>query len=92
VVVAVVELTVIGIPVGVWLTVSWYLLAQVIQLEGETSPRALRRSLGLVRRHWWRTALFTLIVTGGGLLLGPVVGRAEVAARTPALTRLPAEI
>jgi hypothetical protein len=134
VVVAVLELTVVGIPVGISLTVSWSLLAQVIQLEGETSPRVLRRSLGLVRGHWWRTAVFTLVVTGGGLLLGPLVGgllllgtaaafnvinvvaglvyavtlpfvaiattylyydlrtRAEVAARTPAVTQLPAEI
>jgi hypothetical protein len=134
VVVAVLELTVVGIPLGIWLTVSWSLLAQVIQLEGETSPRALRRSLGLVRGHWWRTAVFTLVVTGGGLLLGPVVGgllllgttaafnvinvvaglvyavtlpfvaiattylyydlrtRDVVAARTPAVTQLPAEI
>jgi hypothetical protein len=74
VVIAVLELTVVGIPVGIWLTVSWSLLAQVVQLEGETSPRALRRSLALVRGHWWRTALFTLVVTGGGLLLGPVIG------------------
>jgi hypothetical protein len=134
VVVAVLELTVVGIPIGIWLTVSWSLLAQVIQLEGETSPRVLRRSLALVRGHWWRTAVFTLVVTGGGLLLGPLVGgllllgttaafnvinvvaglvyavtlpfvaiattylyydlrtRAEVAARTPAVTQLPAEI
>ena len=74
VVIAVLELTVVGIPVGIWLTVSWSLLAQVVQLEGEHSPGALRRSMALVRGHWWRLAIFTLVVTGGGLLLGPVIG------------------
>jgi hypothetical protein len=74
VVVAVLELTLFGIPVGIWLTVSWSLLAQVVQLEGEHSPRALRRSMALVGGHWWRLAIFTLVVAGGGLLLGPVIG------------------
>jgi hypothetical protein len=30
--------------------------------------------MGLVRGHWWRLATFTLVVTGGGLLLGPLIG------------------
>jgi hypothetical protein len=132
--IAVLELTVVGIPVGIWLTVSWSLLAQVIQLEGKTSPRALRRSMALVHGHWWRLAIFTLVVTGGGLLLGPLLGgllllgttaafnvinvvaglvyavampfvaiattymyfdlatRSELAARTPAIRELPAEV
>ena len=32
------------------------------------------RSAALVRGHWWRVALFTVVVAGLGLLLGPVVG------------------
>ena len=134
VIVAILDLTMVGIPVGIWLTVSWSLLAQVVQLEGEHSPRALRRSMALVRGHWWRLAIFTLVVAGGGLLLGPVIGgllllgttaafnvvnivaglvyvvtlpyvaiattymyydlrtRSEFAARSPAITELPAEI
>jgi len=74
VLVALLDLTLFGIPVGLWLTVRWSLLAQVIELDPERSPGPLRRSAGLVRGHWWRVALFTLVVTGGGLLLGPVVG------------------
>ena len=27
-----------------------------------------------MRGHWWRVALFTVVVAGIGLLLGPVVG------------------
>jgi hypothetical protein len=74
VIVALLELTVFGIPVGLWLTVRWSLLAQVIQLDPAPAPGPLQRSASLVRGHWWRVALFTLVVTGGGLLLGPLVG------------------
>ncbi|MFI5053524.1 MAG: hypothetical protein ACHQDE_04115 [Acidimicrobiia bacterium] len=74
VVVVVLDLTVVGIPVAAWLIVRWSLLAQVVVLDDRTSPGPLRRSAALVRGHWWRVALFTVVVTGLGLLLGPVVG------------------
>ena len=74
VVVVVLELTVVGIPLAAWLIVRWSLLAQVVVLDDRTSPGPLRRSAALVRGHWWRVALFTVVVAGIGLLLGPVVG------------------
>jgi len=73
-VVALLNLVIFAIPIAIWLIVRWSLLAQVIQLDDEKRPGALRRSATLVRGHWWRVALFTLVVTGLGLLLGPVVG------------------
>lgn len=73
-IVALLDLTVIGIPVAVWLTVPWSLLAQVVALEDEPGRRALRRSASIVHRHWLRVASITFFVTGTGLLLGPVVG------------------
>jgi hypothetical protein len=74
VVVVLLDLTVVGLPIAAWLIVRWSLLAQVIQLDEETSPGPLGRSAALVRHHWWRVALFTLVVAGVGLLLGPLVG------------------
>ncbi|HEY2372709.1 MAG TPA: hypothetical protein VGH82_09175 [Gaiellaceae bacterium] len=74
VLVALLELTVVGIPIAIWLTVSWSLLAQVMVLDGTPSPGPLRRSAALVRGNWWRTAIFTLVITVGGLSLGPLVG------------------
>jgi hypothetical protein len=74
VIVAILNLTLFAIPIAVWLVVRWSLLAQVIQLDEETRPRPLRRSSALVRGNWWRVALFTLVVAGGGLILGPFVG------------------
>jgi hypothetical protein len=74
IVVAILVVTVFGIPVGIWLMIRWSLLAQVIALEDHPSRRALRRSGRLVNRHWLRAASITLIVAGSGLLLGPVAG------------------
>jgi Vacuolar protein sorting-associated protein 62 len=73
-IVALVDLTVIGIPIGVWLTVRWSLLAQVVALEDETGFSCLHRSGRIVRGHWLRVASITFLVSGTGLLLGPVVG------------------
>jgi hypothetical protein len=74
VVVAVLELTLVGIPVALWLVVRWSLIAQVVAIDGESTVGALRGSGALVRGRWWRVALFTVVVTGAGLLLGPLVG------------------
>jgi hypothetical protein len=72
--VAVLNLTLIGLPVAVWLVIRWSLLAQAVALDGASAPGSLRRSAGLVRRHWWRAASLTVFVTGFALLLGPLVG------------------
>ena len=68
------DLTLVGLPIAVWLTIRWSLLAQAVVLEGESATGALRRSAGLVRGQWWRTASLTVFVTGVALLLGPFVG------------------
>jgi len=73
VVVAVLELTVIGFFASVWLIVRWSLLAQVVALE-ERPLHPLRRSALVVRGHWWRAASVVAIVSGTALLIGPVVG------------------
>jgi hypothetical protein len=73
-VVAVAQLTLIGIPIAIWLAISWSLLAQAVVLDRESGTGALGRSRRLVRGNWWRTALLTLSVTGIALLLGPLVG------------------
>ena len=73
-IIALAELTVIGIPLGVWLTVRWSLLAQVVVLEDQPALGSLRRSGQLVRGHWPRVGSITLLVTGAGLMLGPLIG------------------
>jgi len=73
-VVAVCDLTTIGIVIAVWLIVRWSLLAQVIALEKKSAFRALRRSGELIRGDWWRACTLTVVVAGLGLLLGPLIG------------------
>jgi hypothetical protein len=72
--VAVVNLTLIGLPVAIWLTIRWSLLAQAVALDDASATGSLRRSGRLVRGEWWRTASLTVFVTGIALLLGPLVG------------------
>ena len=72
--VALLDLTLIGLPIAIFLTIRWSLLAQAVALDDSSAPGSLRRSGRLVRRHWWRTASLTLFVTGVALLLGPLVG------------------
>jgi hypothetical protein len=72
--VALLNLTLIGVPIAIWLTIRWSLLAQAVALDDSNAPGSLRRSARLVRRHWWRTATLTVFVTGVALVLGPLVG------------------
>jgi hypothetical protein len=72
--VAVLSVTVVGLPFAIWLLVRWSLLAQVVALEEHPARGPLRRSSGLVHRHWPRAASIVLLVAGVGLMLGPLVG------------------
>lgn len=70
----VLDLTVVLIPVAIFLLVRWSLLGVVAGLEEHPSPGVLRRSVALTRRYWWRTAVIALGVTGLALLIGPTIG------------------
>jgi len=70
----VLDLTIVLIPVALFLLVRWSLLGVVAGLEDNPQPGVLRRSVVLTRRHWWRTAIIALGVTGAALLVGPLVG------------------
>lgn len=72
--VAVTNLTLIGLPIAIWLTIRWSLLAQAVAVDGESAAGSLGRSSRLVRGEWLRTLTLTGFVTGIALLLGPLVG------------------
>ena len=74
IVITLLDLTAIGIPVALWLLVRWSLLAQAVVLEPGGDRRPLRGSAALVRGHWWRVAIFTVVVAGLGLVSGPLIG------------------
>ena len=68
------QLTLVGIPIVVWLVGRWSLFAQAVQLEDRGAVRALVRSSRLVRGHWFRVASIILVVGGIVLAIGPLIG------------------
>jgi hypothetical protein len=68
------DLSVVLIPVSLFLIVRWSLLGVVVGVEGDPEPGVLRRSAALTRGHWWRTASIVVGVTGLALLAGPALG------------------
>lgn len=71
---AILDLTVVLLPVAVFVLVRWSLIGSVAAVEGGTPVGLLRRSAALARGHWWRVASVALGVTGVALLLGPAIG------------------
>jgi hypothetical protein len=69
----VLDVTLILIPLALFLLVRWSLQAVVVGVEGG-QPRVLRRSARLTGAHWWRSAAIVGGVVGVALLLGPFVG------------------
>jgi len=67
------DLTVVLVPVALFLLVSWSLLGASVGVEGSPPRGALRRSAQLVRGNWWRSAAIAA-VAAAGLLAGPAVG------------------
>jgi len=68
------NLTTILIPVAIWISVRWILLAQVVELEGRTGVGSLRRSSALVSGRWLR---IDSLVGIGALItfaIGPLLG------------------
>jgi hypothetical protein len=68
------DLTLVGIPISIWLLVRWSLFTQCIVLEELGWRAGLRRSAVLVHGSWWRVAAIVLTVVVVALLLGPLVG------------------
>ena len=68
------DLSVVLLPVAVFLLVRWSLLGVVVGVEEAPEPGVLRRSAALTRRHWWRTASVALGLSGLALLTGPALG------------------
>jgi hypothetical protein len=74
VVVALVGLTVALLPIAVYLAGRWAFVAQAVELEGESSLGALRRSAELVRGRWFKVTSLSVVGAGLALVLGPLVG------------------
>lgn len=73
-IITVLSLTLIGIPVAIWLLFRMQFMAQAVVTEHLSGTQALRRSFALVRGRWWHTAvvvsLCNLLVAFAGLVVG----------------------
>src|SRR5262249_29789031 len=82
------DLSVVLLPVLVWIAVRWMLLAQAIELEDLSALSGLRRSYALVRGHWFRVAS----LVGVGALItfaaGPLIGAGLILLTDAPLTLL----
>jgi hypothetical protein len=74
VVVLLLSLSTLLVPVAVWLAVRWFLLAQVVELEGASAVRALGRSSRLVAGRWIRVASLVGVGALIALVAGPLLG------------------
>ena len=70
----VLDVTIVLIPVAIFLLIRWSLMGAAVGVEGKPEPDVLRRSATLTRGHWWRTASVAAGVTGLALLAGPALG------------------
>jgi hypothetical protein len=63
--------TVLGIPLSIFLSVSWSLFIAVIMLEDPGIIESLKRSFQLIRDDWWRIfglILVVLMILGGFMM------------------------
>ncbi|MEJ7900452.1 MAG: hypothetical protein WKF63_01305 [Thermomicrobiales bacterium] len=67
--------TVIGLPVALWLSVQWHFFAQVLIFDrNESSLQALRESADLIKGRWWNTFFTVFIIDLIATVPGIVVG------------------
>ncbi len=66
--------SIVLLPVAIFLVVRWAFAVQVVAIEGVRGRRALGRSGELVRGRWWRTGAVAGAVTLVGGMAGPLVG------------------
>ncbi|MGC4106175.1 MAG: hypothetical protein QM753_07440 [Thermomicrobiales bacterium] len=73
-IVVILSLTVIGIPVALWLLVRWLFIPQAVILDGRVGTAARDGSARTVDGHWRETALKVILLTVIGALPGALVG------------------
>jgi len=68
------SLTIVGVPLAIWLAVRWAFAEQAVLLDGRSSLRALRTSSELTRRDWWWSAAVVLGLGFVGLIAASAAG------------------
>ncbi len=73
-IIALLTLTVVGIPVAVWLLVRWFFITQAAVVDGRCGWDASRRSVDVVRGRWLPTAAIAAAINVVALVVGPGLG------------------
>jgi hypothetical protein len=68
------SLTVVGLPLAIWLAVRAQLIAPAVVVDGLGGRRAIARSGRLVRGRWLFTAVVTFLIWAAVVLVGVVIG------------------
>jgi hypothetical protein len=71
---ALMVVTVIGIPFAAYFYIAWQFVQQEILFEDRSIRESLRGSHARVRGHWWRTVVVAGILALIGIVIGPVLG------------------
>lgn len=66
--------TLVGIPVAIWLLVRWLFIPQAVMLDRQLGDDAMKASKATVERHWWPTAAKALVLTIVGSAPGAIIG------------------
>jgi hypothetical protein len=69
----IVGLTVVGLPIAIWLAVRWYFIEMAVVLERESHWTAPASSACVVKGRWWRTAMLVIFFGLLGMLAGPLL-------------------
>ncbi len=67
-------ITVIGIPFAAYFYIAWQFIQQEILFENRSIREAFRGSSALVRGRWWRTLRVAGVLALLSLIAGPVLG------------------
>jgi hypothetical protein len=73
-IVALLALTVVGIPLAIWLAVRWLFVSQAVILDDVGPRQAVTVSEHTVKGHWWRTAAASALMAAVGAWAAPLIG------------------
>jgi hypothetical protein len=83
VIVALLAISVVGIPWAIVRAVRWLFVSQAVLLDGAGSRQSLTVSARAVAGHWWRTAGIAAFFWFVGVAPGPLIGLAVLILAKP---------
>ncbi|MGI8486394.1 MAG: hypothetical protein ACR2OU_19310, partial [Thermomicrobiales bacterium] len=73
-IIVVLSITLIGVPIAIWLLIRWIFVAQATMLDASFGKAALDTSSESVRGRWWRVALISVSMLVLAAAPGAIIG------------------